>query len=319
MLEEFITEQPLAYRLIRNSIIKKKISHAYLFEANGYSRSLDIAIAFAKYLLCFNHYENKNNCGNCSICEKIDNNSFSELMIIEPDGMWIKKEQIDKLQEEFSKKAIEASKRIYIINKAEKMNSKAANSILKFLEEPEENIIAILTTDNIHQLLDTIVSRCQIISLNKNKEINRNVTTLERIANTIFNRKTLIEAFVNDNNSEFKIKKIIEFIKFLENNKIDTLLHINKLWHDFFNSKEDIMNAFDIIILFYKDLMNLKLNKKIEIFVDYQDDLEKILKLNTINSICDKIKLVLKLKDNINVNVNNNLLMDKLVIMLGEI
>ena len=61
MLEEFITEQPLAYRLIRNSIIKKKISHAYLFEANGYSRSLDIAIAFAKYLLCFNHYENKNN------------------------------------------------------------------------------------------------------------------------------------------------------------------------------------------------------------------------------------------------------------------
>jgi hypothetical protein len=79
------------------------------------------------------------------------------------------------------------------------------------------------------------------------------------------------------------------------------------------------MNAFDIIILFYKDLMNLKLNKKIEIFVDYQDDLEKILKLNTINSICDKIKLVLKLKDNINVNVNNNLLMDKLVIMLGEI
>ena len=79
------------------------------------------------------------------------------------------------------------------------------------------------------------------------------------------------------------------------------------------------MNAFDIIILFYKDLMNLKLNKKIEMFVDYQDDLEKILKLNTINSICDKIKLVLKLKDNINVNVNNNLLMDKLVIMLGEI
>lgn len=318
MLDEYIKEQPLAHRLMVNSILKDKVAHAYLIEANGYYKSLDIAIAFAKYLLCPNHYRNRENCANCYLCNRIDYNIFSEIMIISPDGMSIKKEQIDKLQEEFNKKALESSKRVYIINKAEKMNTIAANSLLKFLEEPEENIIAILITDNIYQLLDTIISRCQIIPLNKNKESVVNTRTVEKIANIIFNSQSQIDEYINDDNSEQKLRKIIEFIKFFENNKKDTLLHTNKLWHEYFNTKEDMAIAFEIIILFYKDIINFKLNKRIEIFDYYKNDIEKIGNLNTINNICDKINLAMKLKDNISLNVNNNLLMDKFIILLGE-
>lgn len=55
---------------------------------------------------------------------------------------------------------------------------------MKFLEEPEDNIIAILMTDNIHQLLDTIISRCQIISFAKNnKNLEKNY--LENIKKNI--------------------------------------------------------------------------------------------------------------------------------------
>lgn len=74
-----------------------------------------------------------------------------------------KKEQFISLQEEFMTKGIENQKRIYIIKQAIRMNSAAANSILKFLEEPQNNIMAILITDNIHQLLPTIISRCKNI------------------------------------------------------------------------------------------------------------------------------------------------------------
>ena len=45
------------------------------------------------------------------------------------------------------------------------MNSFSANTILKFLEEPNENIIAFLLTNNRYHVIDTIVSRCQILSL----------------------------------------------------------------------------------------------------------------------------------------------------------
>ena len=50
-----------------------------------------------------------------------------------------------------------------VINDVELLNTSAANSILKFLEEPEENIIAILITSNRNLVINTIVSRCQVI------------------------------------------------------------------------------------------------------------------------------------------------------------
>ena len=65
--------------------------------------------------------------------------------------MWIKKEQLLELQEEFMTKGLLTSKKIYIITDATKLNTSSANSILKFLEEPADNIIAILLADNIHQ------------------------------------------------------------------------------------------------------------------------------------------------------------------------
>ena len=61
------------------------------------------------------------------------------------------------------------SKRIYIIKEAEKLNVSSANTMLKFLEEPEDNIIAFLVTDNRYHVIDTLLSRCQILTLKENK------------------------------------------------------------------------------------------------------------------------------------------------------
>ena len=77
------------------------------------------------------------------------------------------KEQILGLQNEFSTKAIESKYKVCIILNCEQLNKYAANSLLKFLEEPEENIITILLTNNIGQVLKTIVSRCQVITFQK--------------------------------------------------------------------------------------------------------------------------------------------------------
>ena len=161
MLDEFKNEQPIVYKTLINSIKNNRCSHAYLMESNGYSKVLDLSIAFAKYILCPNNYINCDNCNNCSQCKNIDNKEFLELKLIEAEGQWIKKNQLEELQYDFSKKSILGNKKVYIINGAEKLNISSSNSLLKFLEEPEDGIIAILITDNIYQLLDTIISRCQ--------------------------------------------------------------------------------------------------------------------------------------------------------------
>ena len=171
MLDDYIVEQEKVVKILKNSIQKNKVSHAYLFETNGYKNQKELALAFAKMLLCPYNYSNNKICVNCTQCKNIDKNIFPEIKIIDTDGLWIKKEQLDVLQKEFSEKSILKNKKIYIINHADRLNKSSANSILKFLEEPEENIIAILTTDNMYQMLDTIISRCQIISFSRKNEL----------------------------------------------------------------------------------------------------------------------------------------------------
>ena len=317
MLDDFSLEQNIVYKILINSVKNNKYSHAYLIETNGYSKGLDLGIAFAKYLLCPNSYSNNKNCGNCSQCMNIDKNEFIELKIIDPEGQWIKKSQLEELQEIFSKKSVVGNKKIYIINKAEKLNPASSNSLLKFLEEPEEGIIAILICENIYQLLSTIVSRCQVLSL-KNKMNLDNLSTKERIANYLSNNKEDIENFINNEDSIIKIEKVIEFIKYYEENHSNTLIYINKLWHEYFKEKTDIYNSFTMMLLFYKDILNLKLGKIIQVFTDYVNEVNIIEEKNSLDEITSKINVIMDLREKIKFNVNSNLLMDKLIIELGR-
>ena len=315
MLDDFMDEQSIIYRILVNSVKKNKESHAYLIESNGYHKSLDLALAFSKYLLCPKGYSNSSLCKDCHQCENIDKNEFLELKIIDPDGQWIKKSQLQELQDMFSKKSILGNKKVYIINKAEKMNISTANSLLKFLEEPEEGIIAILIVENINQLLGTIVSRCQVLSLKKVNNLN-NLSMLEKIANYLYDNNNKIKEYVSDDESRKKIEQIIEFIKYYETKETLTLLYINKLWNDYFDDRDELFDAFSIILLFYKDILKLKLNRNVEIFDYYVDELKKIANKNSISSIISKIKVIAELREKIKFNANINMLMDKLIIEL---
>ena len=268
MLDDFISDQAIAYKIFKNSISKNKLSHAYLINTNGYHKGFDFAKAFAKYLLCPN---NETGSHECSVCHLIDNNSYSEFKVIEADGLWIKKEQTDELQEMFSMKSL-SGRKVYIINGVENLNISASNSILKFLEEPEEGIVAILITDNIYKVLGTIVSRCQIINLN-NVQVKSDDMLLN-VGNQLYNDSDKINEFVNDSESINKIGHVIGFIEYLYSNKLDTLVYINKYWNDFFKSKDDYLFAFNIMIMFYSDVINYKMGKDI-ILSEFKSNIEK--------------------------------------------
>jgi DNA polymerase-3 subunit delta' len=135
-------------KIIDKYINPNKINHAYLIETNCNNR-IEIAQELVKKIISFD-----------------ENNSIEyflkqqDLYILSTETQSIKKEDIIDLKEKFKTKSIYNSKRIYIIEEAEKLNSSSANTLLKFLEEPESNIIAILITSNInpiflHRILST--------------------------------------------------------------------------------------------------------------------------------------------------------------------
>lgn len=301
MLKNFENDQKIACKILENELKNNTTTHAYLIETNNYINSSEFVLSFAKSLLCPYKYLNNEKCVNCTQCKNIDKNLYTELKIINPDGMWIKKEQTDLLQKDFSTKSIQSDKRVYIINEAEKLNVSSANSLLKFIEEPSDGIVAILVTSNVYNVISTIRSRCQIIRLKKNKEkekehlINKLNYTLEQ-----YNEKKNL---------------ILNFILNVEKKKNDAIIDINSTWNDYNSTRDDYINSFDMIIDYYIDVINNKIGRSL-VYYD-ENDINDIFDKYTINQIIKKINIVKNRKNDIISNGNLNLIMDRLIIELS--
>lgn len=321
MLGQYCKRQPVAYNILKNTIEKKTITHAYLFQADNNEVAFDFAIAFAKTILCPSNKLDNRECNECNICRRIDNHNFPELKILEEDGLWIKKEKLIDLQEEFKMKSLEGDKKIYIIKGAEKLNVQAANSILKFLEEPEPNIIAILTTSDVRKVLPTIISRCQLVTLRSDENMvdasgldKTDNCTLVKLGKLYCKNSDELKQFVLDEKNVVKTEAIVMFVKSYESLKLDVLLNIKKLWSDYFTEKEDYLWAFDMMTMLYKDVLNIMYNTKCEVFDHYFEVLEFIASKNNREDIISKLQKIVLTKEKIKYNINLNLLMDKLII-----
>ncbi len=310
-MKDIEKEQLVATKIVNNSIIKNKISHAYLISGNGYKHKLDFAKYFAKKILTKDLGDNLKE----NIIHRIDNNIYTELKIIEADGNWIKKEQLIQLQQEFSQKPVEGEFKIYIINDCEKLNSSSANSILKFLEEPADGIIAILVTNNYYQVINTIRSRCQNINLiNKLKEADEtdkinfkyNYVSLYNVNNYETN-EIQFEELKND------VDLVEKFIINYEINNKSAFLNMSENWNVYFNDKEKVLNGLNIMLMLYKLMLDHKNGK----YLFLTDDLFK-LNIDQ-NILIKKIKIIISKKNQLNFNMNINLLMDKLIIEFLEV
>lgn len=314
MFEDYKNGQPIAIKVLENIIINKNYSHAYIFETNGNSEVLDIAKIFAKNIFCSVH-----DCQKCNICTRIDDNTFLDLKIINSDGLVIKKTQMDDLQKEFSTKPIESDKKIYIINDADKLNSSASNSILKFLEEPADGIIAILITSNKYHLLPTIVSRCQLISFNGIANFKMAEDKYSLLADFLFSNIEDKNNFLG-NNSKLKIvDAALSFAKYAVDKQDDLFYCAPKFYNEVVKDKNDAIIYFKSLLLVYKDSVDLKLNRNISFYNSNIDLLEKISKKYDLTVLCKIINMLIKLNNDIYYNINLNLLMDKLIILFKEV
>ena len=156
-----IPGQMQAKRMLQSGLRQDSLSHAYLFHGPAGTGKQEMAFILAQAIFCTELKDDA--CGYCLECRKTANHNHPDLVVIEPDGSSIKIEQIRALQKEFSYRATSSQRKIYIIHHTDRMTVQAANSLLKFLEEPLSNALAVLITDNGHAVLPTIQSRAQWI------------------------------------------------------------------------------------------------------------------------------------------------------------
>ena len=303
MLEKYLEKQEIATNLLLNEKKNNKIVQAYLFVSEDKIFLMQYSLDFAKEIIS-DEYDEK-------ISKQIDDNNYPELKIIESSNGNIKKEQLLELQESFSVKPVLGNKLVYIIDGAEDLTSVSANTILKFLEEPSDDIVAILLTDNLQKVLSTVKSRCQIITFNNDK----------RSDNVIFEnyKKIYTEDEYNDETFNYLTANILEIIKKIDLKKIKTYIYYKTEISDIYKEKRDYIFLFDFILYFYYDMLNFKLHRDLMYMNKYTDYIEALDQENTFETITKKLQVIENTKNNLETNMNLKLLMDDFIIKMSEV
>jgi len=153
--------------LLQRAIENEKVMNSYLFLGNEGIGKKVVALQFAKALNCLDEkMERREACDHCASCKKIDRALHPDVLLIEPIGQGIKKEQVIQMQRELAYKPYEGKRRVCILTAADRMAHDIPNTLLKTLEEPPLHTVIILLANNSRFLLPTILSRCQPIRFN---------------------------------------------------------------------------------------------------------------------------------------------------------
>ncbi len=153
-----------AQRLLQAAVRAQRLAHAYLFTGpDGIGKRL----VAQRWSMAINCEAPPNTgfggCGTCRACVMALAGSHPDLVVIEPDGLFIKIEQIRAVQTALGFTAWSGSRKIVLIDRADRLNQEAANCLLKTLEEPPPSSLLILISASPDDLLPTLRSRCHLI------------------------------------------------------------------------------------------------------------------------------------------------------------
>ena len=159
-----VVGQEVVVKILKNSILNNKISHAYIFSGPRGTGKTSIAKIFSKAVNCLNTTDGDlcNNCENClqNIDEEID---IIEIDAASNNGV----DEIREIRNNVKLMPVHLKYKVYIIDEVHMLSTSAFNALLKTLEEPPKHVIFILATTEFNKIPSTVISRCQKFDFKK--------------------------------------------------------------------------------------------------------------------------------------------------------
>lgn len=142
-----------------------RFPHAVLLQGEPGCGKRTLARWIAAAAVCAN--DARRPCGGCRACARVLEGNHPDVREVLGTGTTgtVKVDQIRELRQDALRPPLEADVKVYILPDAHKMVEQAQNALLKILEEPPAYVRFILTVPAKDRLLDTIVSRVQVFSL----------------------------------------------------------------------------------------------------------------------------------------------------------
>lgn len=297
-------------------IENNKLSHAYLFDGQNRSQLKTEAMRFAASILCRD---------NATCQSRVENLNHADFLLLETNDATIKKEMIEDILHRMNQKPIEGTHKVYIIMDFDKVTVQGENSILKFLEEPPENTVAILVTTSPKLILPTIHSRCQHIfiqapehNLTERIDLDIPASVLATMSGLNFSETEATEWHETHNFTEIK-SVIIKWCQSLLSNDTMALIQIVNVL-DILDTREKQLIGIDLLQLYLQDLMYILIGQQAVSYPESKKTLEQQARTLTIGKCVKMIDHTLNGKQKLLQYVNVTLVYEEMAIqMLDEV
>lgn len=305
------------YNKIKKDIDNSMVSHAYIL----YSDDYDLIKEYSKYismqLMCDNDI-----CGTCINCLKIMHNTHTDLIVYpKDDAKQILTSDILEIISSCYVSSFDGYK-IYILNNFDKCQPQAQNKFLKTLEEPPQNVVFLLLTSDIKNVLKTITSRCKMINVD-----NLSLDNLSKIASkykdsfgmsekslaSIAGNLTVLNKIVsNPNYITLKADAVNIFTKMKHSKLMLNYVYALSKHKDMI----EVLNELNTVVLDILKIKNGNLNISNTVYLSELQNVAETFSVKALNLIALKIK---ESVEKINANCNPNLVLDGLCLYILEV
>ncbi len=321
MMFDAIIGQERPARFLTQMLEKRSIPTALLFTGvDGIGRQRT-AITLGMALNCPNPV-GVSACGKCDSCRKVISGSHPDIVTVEPEGVFIKIDQVRDISRQLRFAPLEGGWRIVIINDAQAMNLEASNAMLKVLEEPPRHTIFILTASQTTDLLPTIVSRCQQIAF---RPIPHEKVAQLLIEDRGLDRQTARTLAITTKGSLGKAlsmdvekwkawrSSLVEQISTLSGETIQPLFAFAE---SLSGAKDRLADALEMIMMWFRDVLMFKVTPDRIINEDFETKIRLASQRESVSSLLEKVEAVHSAQKAISRNANARLTIEVMLLHL---
>ena len=318
--ETFIGNRTVVDRL-RTKLRENRFPHALIFSGPEGVGKRTCALMIAKALNCAQLGPN-DFCGACAQCRKIDAGTHSDVsfVTVEEEASEIKIAQIRHISQMLELKPLEGANKVFIIDPATAMKGASTNALLKGLEEPPDNSFFILLTANVHELLMTVRSRCQIyhfapLTLSDVRQHGVTDELLVRWSQGSIGRARSLDAVTLKEQREM----VMEFLETALRATESEFREMLGASADLSRSKNDFGGYLVVLMVLIADLLYLKSGATDQVVnIDIRPRLEKLSEIVSIERLVALGDFLRFIENSLKNYVNRQMLTDVLALTASE-
>ena len=310
--DRFIGNQKILQRLTRK-LRQGRFPHGLIFSGPEGLGKHTLALMIAKALNCMKADPGEF-CDECSSCRKINAGSHPDVMTlaVEEEATQIKIAQVRRLLGMLDLHPLEGRNKVFIIDPADLLNAEAANALLKGLEEPPANTFFLLVTVNVHELLLTVRSRCQVynftpLTLDEIRQQGITDELLIRWSHGSIGRARSLDIAQLKHDRDL----ILDFLETALTAGEEHFQELLAVSADVGRAKHDFENRLGLFAVFLADLLYIKEDVPEKIVnIDLREQLASLAQHATVDQLIRMSDFLAVMESNLKSNVNRQILTD---------